>query len=70
MVCLDLLGLGRYIGFSHQNPSESWSNSARLKCILMATLACTHSTTILTNHEPFEVVAECIFYSLRDEAAI
>ena len=33
----------------------------KLECISMATLVCAHGPTILTNHEPSKLVAECIF---------
>ena len=35
----------------------------------MAILACAHSTAILTDHGPSELVADSIFYSITDEAA-
>ena len=35
------------------------------ECISMATLICAHSTTILTNHEPSELVAERIVCALQ-----
>ena len=28
-------------------------------------LVCAHGTTILTNHEPSDLVGECIFYALQ-----
>ena len=31
----------------------------------MTTLVCAHGTTILTNREPSELVAECMFYALQ-----
>ena len=35
------------------------------ECVSMATLVCAHSTAILTNREPSELVAERIFYVLQ-----
>ena len=35
------------------------------ECISMATLVCAHGTAILTNREPCELVAECIFMPSR-----
>ena len=33
------------------------------ECVSMATLVCVQGTAILTNHESFELVAECMFYA-------
>ena len=35
------------------------------ECVSMATLICAHGTTILTNYEPSELIAECIFCVLQ-----
>ena len=35
------------------------------ECVSMATLVCAHGPTVLTDPEPSEVVAECIFYAMR-----
>ena len=54
-----------------QWPAEQASQNVRRlapflrECISMATLVCTHSTAILTNHGPSELVEQCIFYALQ-----
>ena len=52
-------------------PAEQASRNARhfvpfaRECVSMATLVCTHGTTILTNCEPSELVEERIFCALQ-----
>ena len=48
-----------------EHPALCASEALIQECVSMATLACAHGPTVLTNCEPSELVAECILYALQ-----